>query len=157
MRRGIVLVAIAIGIVATLVWPAESRAAPTPTGIATDPILQPPSEDGKPLDITIGLHVVNLAAINEVSEQFQLDAYMFERWVDPRLAYTPEGPQDQERNYALGQIWIPQLEMINAASPRSRYDTSIRVAPDGTVDYAERCNVRLSSRFALRRFPFDRQ
>src|SRR6266481_7067189 len=117
MRRGIV--AIAIGIVATMWWPTASRAAQTPTGIATDPILQPPSEDGKPLDITIGLHVVNLAAINEVSEQFQLDAYMFGRWVDPRLVYTPEGPQDQTRNYALGQIWIPQLEMINAASPRS--------------------------------------
>jgi len=57
----------------------------------------------------------------------------------------------------LGQIWIPELEIINAATPRSRYDTAIRVAPDGTVNYAERCKVGLSSKFALRRFPFDRQ
>src|SRR5260370_15321742 len=155
MRRGIVLVAIAI--VAAMLWPAASRAAQTPTGIATDPIRQPPFEDGKPLDITIGLHVVNLAAINEVSEQFQLDAYMFERWVDKRLAYTPQGPQDQERNYALGQIWMPQLEMINAASPRSRQEISIVVSPDGSVRYAERLVVTLSSSFHLRRFPFDRQ
>src|SRR5260370_6045568 len=47
--------------------------------------------------------------------------------------------------------------MINAASPRTRGDTSIRVAPDGTVNYVERDKVALSSRFALRRFPFDRQ
>src|ERR1700691_3286291 len=143
MRRRSVLFAIAIALVAATI-PAESRAAPTPTGIATDPILQPPFEDGKPLDITIGLHVVNLAAINEVSEQFQLDAYMFERWVDKRLAYTPEGPQDQKRNYALGQIWVPQLEMINAASPRARQESSIMVSPDGTVRYAERLVVTLS-------------
>ena len=156
MRRGIVLVAIAIALVAATI-PAPSRAAQTATGIATDPILQPPFEDGKPLDITIGLHVVNLAAINEVSEQFELNAYMFERWVDKRLAYTPEGPQDQKRNYALGQIWVPQLEMINAVSPRSRQEISIMVSPDGTVRFAERLVVTLSSSFHLRRFPFDQQ
>jgi hypothetical protein len=155
MHRGIV--ALALAIVAAMLWPAESRAAQTSTGIATDPILQPPPYNGQPLDITIGLHVVNLAAINEVSEQFQLDAYMFERWIDKRLAYTPQGPQDNLRNYAFGQIWIPQLEMINAASPRSRQEISIMVSPDGTVRYAERLVVILSSSFHLRRFPFDQQ
>jgi hypothetical protein len=155
MRRGIV--ALALAIVAAMLWPAESRAAQTPTGIATDPILQPPPYDGHPLDVTIGLHVVNLASINEVSEQFQLDAYMFERWIDKRLAYTPQGPQDNLRNYAFGQIWIPQLEMINAASPRERQEISIMVSPDGTVRYAERLVVTLSSSFHLRRFPFDQQ
>ena len=155
MRRGIV--ALALAIVAAMLWPAESRAAQTPTGIATDPILQPPPYNGHPLDIDIGLHVVNLASINEVSEQFQLDAYMFERWIDKRLAYTPQGPQDNLRNYAFGQIWIPQLEMINAASPRARQEISITVSPDGTVRYAERLVVILSSSFHLRRFPFDQQ
>jgi len=130
---------------------------PIPGGIATDPILQPPFEDGKPIDVVIGLHVVNLAAINEVSEQFQLDAYLFEQWIDTRLAYTPQGQQDQVRNYAMGQIWVPQLEMINAASPRTRGEISIMVSPDGTVRYAERLLVNLSSRFELRRFPFDKQ
>ena len=129
----------------------------TPGGIATDPILQPPPYNGQPLEVTIGLHIVNIAAIDEVSEQFQLDAYMFERWKDPRLAYSPEGPQDQVRNYAFGQIWIPQLEMINAATPRQRDEVSIMVSPDGTVRYAERLLVTLSSSFELRRFPFDEQ
>jgi hypothetical protein len=155
MRRGIV--ALALAIVAAMLWPAESRAAQTPTGIATDPILQPPPYSGQPLDIAIGLHIVNISSIDEVSEQFQMDAYLFAQWIDPRLAFTPSGSNDQERNYAFGQIWTPQLEMINAATPRTRYDTSIRVSPDGTVHYAERCKVGLSSKFALRRFPFDRQ
>ncbi len=155
MRRGIV--ALAVAIVAAMLWPVESRAAQTPTGIATDPILQPPPYNGQPLEIAIGLHIVNISSIDEVNEQFQMDAYLFARWIDPRLAFTPSGPNDQERNYAFGQIWIPQLEMINAATPRTRYDTSLRVASDGSVHYAERCKVGLSSKFALRRFPFDRQ
>jgi hypothetical protein len=157
VRRRIFLFALAIAFIAGAMRAAAARAASTPTGIATDPILQPPFEDGKPIDVTIGLHVINLASIDEVSEQFQLDAYMFERWSDKRLAYTPQGLQDQARNYAKDQIWTPQLEMINASSPRSRAEVSLTVSPDGTVRYVERIIVTLSSRFELRRFPFDRQ
>lgn len=155
MRRAIVLFALAMVFVAGAAAPV--RAAPIPTGIATDPILQPPPDNGRPLDVTIALHIVNIASIDEVNEQFEMDAYLFERWNDPRLAYTPSGPTDQERNYAFGEIWMPQLEIINAATPRTRYDTSTSVAPDGTVRYVERCRVGVSSKFALRRFPFDRQ
>ena len=156
MRRGIVVLALAIFATAML-RPGASCAAPAPAGIATNPILQPPFEDGKPIEIVIGLHVINLAAISEVSEVFELNAYMFERWVDKRLAYTPEGPQDNLRNYSPEQIWTPQLEMINAAEPRSRQEISIMVSPDGTVRFVERLVVTLSSSFELRRFPFDKQ
>jgi hypothetical protein len=160
MRRGIVLSALAIAFIASAMLPAASSCAappPIPTGFSTDPILQPPFENGEQLDIKIGLHIVNIAAIDEVNEQFQMDAYLFAQWTDPRLAYTQQGPSDRHRHYALGQIWVPQLEMINAATPRTRFDTSIWVTPDGTVSYAERCKVTMSSKFELRRFPFDRQ
>ena len=68
---------------------------PIPTGFSTDPILQPPFENGEPLDIKIGLHIVNIAAIDEVNEQFQMDAYLFAQWTDPRLAFTQQGPSDR--------------------------------------------------------------
>src|SRR5271170_7991798 len=121
MRRGIVALAIALAMFAgAILSPTAGRAAgvSASTSVATDPILQPPPTGGQPLDVVIGLHIVNIAGIDEVSEQFQLDAYMFERWKDPRLAFAPNGPQDQVRNYSPGQIWRPQLEMINAASSR---------------------------------------
>ena len=156
MRLGIVSCVLAF-VVGAMLSPVAGRAAETPGGIATDPILQPPFEDGKPIDVVIGLHIVNIASIDEVDEQSQMDAYLFARWKDSGSHIRQSGPDDQERNYAFGQIWIPQLEMINAATPRNRYDSSIRVTPDGTVNYAERCKVGLSSKFALRHFPFDRQ
>ncbi len=161
MRRRIALIALAIVLVVGAMLSPALATAPlpsTPTGIATDPILQPPYETGgKPIEVVIGLHIVNLASIDEVKQQFTLDAYLFEQWTDPRLAYASAGPQDQVRNYAFGQIWVPQLEMINAANPRSRDEVSITVRPDGVVSYAERLVVVLSSSFELRRFPFDRQ
>lgn len=149
-----------VAVASAMLWCVAAAAAITvspSTRIATDPILQEPQYHGQPLEIAIALHIVNIASIDEVNEQFDMDAYLFARWIDPRLKFTPDGPDDQVRNYALGQIWIPQLEIINAASPRQRGDISIRVGPDGTVNYAERCKVALSSRFELRRFPFDRQ
>jgi hypothetical protein len=155
MRREFVLCALAI-VLAAILSPMAARATQVPGVIATNPILEPPATD-QPIDVKVGLHIVNIASINEVNEQFVMDAYLFAVWKDPRLAFTPRGPDDQQHNYALGQIWVPQLEIINAATPRTRYDTSIRVAPDGTVHYAERCHVGVSSKFALRRFPFDRQ
>src|SRR5271156_4003731 len=141
MRRGSALFAIVfvVGAMSPL------HAAQTPTGIATEPILQPPPENGNPIEVSIGMHVVNISSIDEVSEQFEINAYLFEKWVDKRLAYQSEGPQDRVRNYALGQIWIPQLEMINAATRRQLDEVSIMVSPDGTVRYAERLIVKLSS------------
>jgi hypothetical protein len=157
MRRRIFPLALALAFVAIAISPAFVRAATPLNGVPADPILQPPPYHGQPLDVTVGLHIVNIASIDEVNEQFQMDAYLLSQWTDSRLAYTPTGPDDNERNYSVGQIWIPQLEIINAATPRTRYDVSIRVKPDGSVNYTERCRVGVSSKFALRRFPFDRQ
>jgi hypothetical protein len=82
------------------------------------------------------------------------------------LAYLMLGQQDsvglvtfddKVRRYNYGEFWIPRVEMINAATPRDRYDTAILVSPDGTVNYSERCKAVLSTKFQLKRFPFDTQ
>ena len=139
--------------VATLLW-TGTRATATPP--ARDPLLSPPILHGK-LDVAVGLHILNIAAIDEVAQTFTIDAYLFERWKDPRLAYAPDDADDVARRYSYGQFWMPRVTMINAATPRDRYDTSIIVSPDGTVNYTERCKAVLSSKFQLQRFPFDTQ
>ncbi|MDO8432494.1 MAG: hypothetical protein Q7S58_08815 [Candidatus Binatus sp.] len=136
-----------------LLW-ASTRAAATPP--AREPLLSPPITHGQ-MDVAVGLHILNIASIDEVDQNFTIDAYLFERWKDPRLAFTPGGPDDLVRRYNVGEFWIPRVEMINAASPRDRYDTAILVSPDGTVNYSERCKAVLSSKFQLKRFPFDTQ
>ena len=71
------------------------RARGANSGLASRPIrsCSRHPENGKPLDIKIGLHIVNISSIDEVNEQFQMDAYLFAQWIDPRLAYTQEGPR----------------------------------------------------------------
>jgi hypothetical protein len=146
-------------VAATAIWLA--LAAPTVAGEVAaperNPLLVPPGSDSNPLDVAVGLHIINIAAIDEVSENFTIDAYLLARWKDARLAYTPREPGDDRRQFIAGQIWLPKIEMVNAATPRDKYDTAIIVSPDGTVNYAERCKATLSSKFLLRRFPFDTQ
>jgi hypothetical protein len=133
------------------------RVAPTLGEVTPLAVVGPPVKPGEKLDVAMGIHVINISSIDEVSEQFVLDAYRIERWKDPRLAYAASGDGDNERYYGLSDIWIPKVEIVNAASPRNGYDTALSVAPDGTATYNERFRVALSSPFKLRHFPFDRQ
>ncbi|MDB5108418.1 MAG: neurotransmitter-gated ion-channel ligand-binding protein [Candidatus Binatus sp.] len=158
---GIVMAgATALIILAAILFAGAASAAP-PATLPSQPqqilMLAPPRTNGTPIDVAVGLHIINIAAIDEVSETFTIDGYLFERWKDPRLAFTPTDPLDLERRYSPGDIWVPRVEMINAAAPRDRYDSTVIVSADGTVNYAERCKAQLSSKFKLRRFPFDTQ
>lgn len=150
-----VAAAIAVAVCIAMVSPRSVLAAPAQP--PRDPMLDPPIAPGQTLDVAVGLHIMNIAAIDEVAQNFTIDAYLFERWHDPRLAYTSAGPDDIERHYKFGTIWVPRVEMVNGAAPRDRYDTSIVASPDGTINYSERCKAVLSSKFQLKRFPFDSQ
>lgn len=123
----------------------------------SDPLLAPPVQNGKPVAVQLTLDVLSIPSIDEVNEQFTLDGYMFAKWTDPRLAFKASGGQDVEKVYNVCEIWMPSFEMINAVGPRQQFDRSLTVAPDGTEHYSERFHTVLSSRFAMRRFPFDRQ
>jgi hypothetical protein len=133
------------------------RVAPALNEVTPLAIVGPPIQAGQKLDDSIGIHVINISSIDEVSEQYVLDAYLVESWKDPRLAFSPSGDSDNLRYYSLTDMWVPKIEIVNAASPRNGYDTAISVAPDGTVTYNERFRTAVSSQFALRRFPFDEQ
>jgi hypothetical protein len=124
---------------------------------SSDRLLYSPDDPGKPIRVALALEIENIPAIDEVAEQFGVDGALLATWRDPRLAYTPTNPSETEKIYALGTIWTPSLEMLNTVAPREKRYQSLTVAPDGTVAYAERFHANLSSRFMLRRFPFDTQ
>jgi hypothetical protein len=155
-RVGTILTALAAGLLIYCFGTAAAE--PQPAAIAArNPILEPPINPGQTLDVGVSLHILNISSIDEVDEQFTVDGYLLARWIDPRLVFTPVSPVDLVHRPQTGEIWIPLLEMINGAAPRERYDAVALVSPDGKVNYAERFRVVLSARFALRRFPFDKQ
>jgi Neurotransmitter-gated ion-channel ligand binding domain/Neurotransmitter-gated ion-channel transmembrane region len=141
---------------ALLVIGCLSAFAAEPEPPVRNPFLAPPIVPGQKMDVGVGLHILNIASIDEVAEQFTIDGYLLGQWKDPRLAFTPD-PDHPIHVYHPGEIWIPKLEMINSAGSRESYDAVALVSPDGSVNYAERFRSVLSARFQLRRFPFDSQ
>ncbi len=130
--------------------------APIPPAAAND-LLRPPPHQDKPITVSVAIHVTNLTDIDEVGQRFNLMFYLFSQWEDPRLAFKPQNPQQRFHFFQPNEVWRPRLDLVNAISARSISDSSIRVTPDGKVLYTERSNAELSTRFHLRRFPFDRQ
>jgi hypothetical protein len=108
-----------------------------------------------PIKVSVGLHVSNLADINQTSETFDAAGYLMYSWRDSRLAYKPQ-PNETSRAASLDKIWHPTMEMVNFKSSTNS-DTSVDILPDGTVQAQERFAKTLSSGLALQKFPFDRQ
>jgi hypothetical protein len=128
-----------------------------PAGLDPNTMLSPPLIGDGPVKVTVALHVLNLASIDEVTERFQLTGYLLTQWRDPRLTYQPGGPAEKFRTLTPGSVWQPRLVMINVVGPRHTYETSLRVEPDGLMSYVERFDAALTSTFHLKSFPFDAQ
>jgi neurotransmitter-gated ion-channel len=120
-------------------------------------MLRPPLQDGQPIPVSIAIHVINLTDIDEVAQRFHLMFYLFVQWHDGRLAFTPSKAGERFHVYAPDQVWHPRLEFINGIGARTRSESTLRVNPNGDMLYIERADVQLSTRFRLRRFPFDWQ
>jgi hypothetical protein len=121
-------------------------------------LLTPPLAGDKPVAVTVGMYLLNLAAVDEVKETFQVDGYLTATWQDDRLKHSPAaGSALRPKTYREDQVWYPRLSMLNAAEPRSSFDVTIRTEPDGKTTYMERFVVNLSTQFDVGRFPFDSQ
>jgi hypothetical protein len=136
---------------------ASAPLAAFPAGLDPNAMLSPPLIGGSPVKVTVALHVLNLASIDEVTERFQLTGYLLTQWRDPRLTYQPGGPAEKFRTLAPGSVWQPRLVILNVVGPRHTYETSLRVEPDGLMSYVERFDAALTSTFHLKSFPFDAQ
>ncbi len=125
--------------------------------IAQEPETQQPPGNGQPITVKVGLFILNLVSLDEVSETFTCTGYMTESWKDPRLAFTPGPGQPRTHYYTKSEVWFPLLQIDNSAAPRTLSSYLMVASADGTVHYVEKFVVRASSSLKLRAFPFDSQ
>jgi hypothetical protein len=111
----------------------------------------------KPVEVKVGLYILNLVALDEVHQTFTCTGYLTEKWNDPRLALTPGQAGGGKRYYRREDIWFPSLQFDNSAAPRTETSYLLQVRPDGTAEYVVKFGVTISSDLALRAFPFDTQ
>jgi hypothetical protein len=114
----------------------------------------PPTDHG-PVEISVGLYITNLVAIDETRETFEVGGFATGRWQDPRLA-LPGNQPGEPRTFRLGDIWAPAIEGANSISHKTN-QYSLEADRNGTVTYRERFDGVYSNNFELRKFPFDTQ
>jgi hypothetical protein len=128
---------------------------------AAEAVTPPPGP--RPIRVDVGFYLVNLVSVDERSETFNADLYLECSWHDPRLAFSATAAGHETRMYQgqsaadrLQEIWWPDLEFVNTASPDITNRT-LYIHADGTVHYRLGLSSTFRADLDLKRFPFDEQ
>jgi hypothetical protein len=123
----------------------------------------PPSSD-RPTEVHVGLFVDDLLYIDEVDSSYEFRGVVTVSWCDPRLAFDPSDEDGSEKIYVEEEVdqltesmWWPDTYAFNQLDAPEIMERALRISADGTVHHDLNATVRLSSRYDLKRFPFDRQ
>ena len=135
-----------------------------PTNAAgQDALRGPPSQDG-PVEVVVGLHLIDFVDINTDEKTFEFEAILTMRWEDRRLAFDPAEVGADEKiyqgNYQFAEIydgWWPPLMLRNESGRYEREGVVLRISPQGSVTYVEELQAVAEADMDLRRIPFDRQ
>ncbi|MCM2343875.1 MAG: hypothetical protein NDJ24_04885 [Alphaproteobacteria bacterium] len=103
----------------------------------------PEARASQPNEVAIGLYIADIQEIDLKTHSYRLDLYMWFRWKNPEIDPSQSA------------------EFINMFEPADHVRTTIfdkpQVMPDGSLYMIIRDQGKFSSKFSLKRYPFDRQ
>lgn len=110
-----------------------------------------PDAGGPPTEVSVGIRMMDLTEINDVSQTLTGDFAVRITWTDPRLAHL-EGCE-----ISLDNIWSPGLVFVNSGRMFPSRPREADMGPGGSVTYIQRYYGTLATYHNLRDFPFDKQ
>jgi len=112
-----------------------------------------PTVDGEATEVTIGLYLIDVSAVNGADQSFTADLFVLQSWRDPRL----EGLSETTQRVPLDSLWNPRLQILNRRQIQTTFPDQAEVAPDGTVISRQRYFGTFSAPLDLHDFPIDHQ
>ena len=122
-----------------------------------------------PCTVNLSLAILDIPKIDEATETFDIDAYLDIEWKDP-TAYdelvknglnngvTYQSSSTDEALATLKNIgWFYIVEFANQAKKREILYSTLKIEPDGNIQYCERLLITLRSEYKLYKYPFDSQ
>jgi hypothetical protein len=135
-----------------------------PGGALAQEALRGPASGPDPVDVEVGLFLVDFVDINADEQTFEFTATLSMQWEDPRLAFDPDEAGTSEKvyqgAYQFAEIfpgWWPQLFLRNESGRFESQGVVLRVSREGVVSYTEQLQAIAEVKMDLRRLPFDRQ
>jgi hypothetical protein len=113
-----------------------------------------PDPGAGPTVVRVGTYVIAVTALDEQSQTFTGDFYVWFTWVDPRLA---DPRATGLRTASLDAIWHPHALVVNRRQTTLANPRVVQVDPAGTVVHAQRLTGTFAVPLALRGYPRDRQ
>jgi len=110
-----------------------------------------PGSTEHPTQVSVGFRLIDITAVEDLSQSIKTDFVISLSWTDPRLAAF-EGCQ-----FNLNQVWTPQIDIINSGRLFKRLREQVEVLAAGRVRYIQRYQGSLVYQYDGRRFPFDHQ
>ena len=108
-----------------------------------------PNPDGPPTEVEVGMRMVDLMGIDDISQTLTGDFIVILNWIDPRLAEL-EGCE-----VPLADIWDPGVVIVNSGRKFPSLPLEAGVGPGGWVRYVQRygrhlCHLSQSERLPIR-------
>jgi hypothetical protein len=122
-----------------------------------------PTCAGLPVVVRTAMHFGRVTSVDEKEGTFTATVDLRLRWPDTRLEYPkPDAAAFKEFKEAdaaqqLTQMWVPLVELANTATKPTVVINSVRIFPDGQVEWIQRLNAKFTMSFDPQRFPFDQQ
>ncbi len=105
-----------------------------------------------PLEISVGVVLVDFARINAREESFDIQGYLSLSWRVPSLAGKGKRRMFRE------ELWAPNIDFVNALEPvKVQNEAAFHVSDDGLVEERVRFSGKFASPLDLKRFPLDEQ
>lgn len=129
----------------------------SPANVATPPL------DQNLVEVYVDLYGLNIFAIDEQNETFEIEAFIYADWFDDRLAFDPAVAGTETKIFQgetavemlKTEVWWPDLEVVDVRGPRERLHTTLTIDYDGFVTYTERFHANIWQPFFFEEFPFD--
>lgn len=116
-----------------------------------------PGAGGPPTEITVGMLLIDVDAIDDVHQRFNVDIFVTTQWHDPRLVLQDGDGATAIRTRPVSQIWTPKGLIVNDRGLAAQLPAVVEIDASGNVVYRQRYTGQLAVDLDFREFPFDTQ
>ena len=96
-------------------------------------IRNPPESNGQPVQVKIGILLIDVVEIDDVTESFTADLKVRIRWKDPRLSAIALGHSLENCRFSIEDIWNPDIQPINQRGTVDKGKLQLVVASNGRM------------------------
>ncbi|MBV1907009.1 MAG: hypothetical protein KUG75_13105 [Pseudomonadales bacterium] len=108
-----------------------------------------PENADMPTVVQAGISVLDILSIDDIEQNTEMDILVNLAWRDSRLAAY------SGCRAGIGEIWTPDLQMVNAGDMRSNHDLSFQVGEGGWIEGSIRFQGKITTPRHMVEFPFD--